>query len=864
MKKYFLVVLLLVVGFGTSTSAAPTNPLLNWNTWRGYRSFVVHPALEIKADDIARARANIAAHDWAKKYRDDLVSSLDPDIARLTPEWIEQMIPETTPLDGAFTPCPACRELGKPLNPHGNWIWNPNAMDKLRCGTCGTVFPNDKYSENAVLNTRWGKPQTLSFYGGEPFTIFNRVVRPSFTGNIRARKAEWMGALVRRLGEAYALTGDAKYAAAVRPILLRFSTVYPNWLVHSGYGDIADIDPKISSQTVNALPEDELVYPPNKPDRKLETGYWSAGRSGGVGMDGVWVRRVVEGYDLTCTAADAAGAPVYSDAERKDIEEHLLLESTALLVGDRGPVNNKSIGNRTAVALVGICCAVPGLVRFGLDGFNQTMKTWFLPDGATPESTSYAFMTLDGMMALPQAMRGYSDPPNYSDMYKVRYDKLDLFQDPAFAKVWQALYATQQGDLSFPPLADAYGPLPNLPRIVKLGPRFAEIMAANYPDNADFQALLREVNQTSGVDASVAIYSRDPAAPAPKATSLKLPDIAFPDLRQGYMRTGADGRESLLVLNASQWGGHHHLDSLNIYYWKNGQELLSDLGYLWDHPRQQMTVHTFAHNTVLVDEQDQRTKERGGDVEFFTAGEHVKAMRAKSTAYAQASIYQRTSAIVDHGAAGSYAVDFFRVQGGKTQDYVFHGPVKDYQTSGITLAAATAPVYDLTNVQTGAAPTGAGFTWKINPQLEFNAWLPPVAGEQYFIGQGWGQRDYRNTDLGATLPYILRRTQGDGAKIFTAVFEGHVPNKALVKSVRNVEVPGADGGAALIVETTDGTDVIVCTPGGAATKVSALNTTLEASAPLAVVSLQNKKPMWSFTSDKSAVNWNGAALAAKP
>jgi hypothetical protein len=861
-KKVLFAVLILFLSVGQSANAAPTNPLLNWNTWRGYRKTVVHPALGIKADDITRARANIAAHDWAKKYRDDLVASVDADVARLSPEWIVQMLPEATPVDRVYTPCPACRDLGKPFNPHGNWQWHPNWMDKIRCGTCNTVFPNEKYPETVVINTKWGKPQTLTFYGGEPFNVFGHAVRPSFTGCIRSRKAEWMAFFTHRLGEAYALTGDAKYASACRQILLRYSEVYPNWLVHSGYGDFADIDPKVAALTLNALPEDELVYPPNVPNRKLETGYWSAGRALGVGMEGEIVRRVVEAYDLTCSAS-ANGTPVYTDDERKQIEEKLLLESTALLVGDRS-ITNKAVFNRTAAALVGICCSVPGLVRFGLDGFDKTMKTWLLPDGATPESTTYELMALDGLMALPQAMRGYSDPPNYSDMYNVRYDMLDLYQNPLFAKMWQALYDMQQGDLTFPPLADAYPPLKDLNRTSKLGARYAEIMAANYPDNANFQAMLREINQTAGIEPSVAIYARDPAAPEPKVQTLTLPDIAFPELRQGYMRTGADGRESLLVLNASHWGVHHHLDSLNLYYWKNGQELLSDLGYLWDHPRKQMTERTLAHNLIIIDEKDQQTKERGGDVEFFTVGEHVKAMRAKSTAYAQASVYQRTTAIVDHGAAGSYAVDFFRVQGGKTQDYVFHGPVKEYSATGITLAAATNPIYDLTNVQTGTAPAGANFTWKLSPQMEFNAWLPPVAGEEYFVGQGWGQRDYRNNDLGATLPYIVRRTQGDSAKIFAAIFEGHAPNKALVKTVRNLDVPGTDGVAALIVETTDATDLIVCTPGGVAAKVSALGSTLETSAALTVLSLQNKKPMWSFTSDQSATSWNGTALATKP
>ena len=82
MKKLFSIVLLLAAGFGTTVCAAPQNPLLNWNPWRGYRGTVVHPSLGIKSDDIVRARANIAAHDWAKKYRDELVMELEPEPRR--------------------------------------------------------------------------------------------------------------------------------------------------------------------------------------------------------------------------------------------------------------------------------------------------------------------------------------------------------------------------------------------------------------------------------------------------------------------------------------------------------------------------------------------------------------------------------------------------------------------------------------------------------------------------------------------------------------------------------------------------------------------------------------------------------------
>ena len=66
------------------------------------------------------------------------------------------------------------------------------------------------------------------------------------------------------------------------------------------------------------------------------------------------------------------------------------------------------------------------------------------------------------------------------------------------------------------------------------------------------------------------------------------------------------------MLNASDSGGHHHLDSLNLYYWKDGRELLSDLGYLWDHPDKYQTYRTFAHNLVLLDGKDQQRRARGG------------------------------------------------------------------------------------------------------------------------------------------------------------------------------------------------------------------------------------------------------------
>ena len=40
--------------------------------------------------------------------------------------------------------------------------------------------------------------------------------------------------------------------------------------------------------------------------------------------------------------------------------------------------------------------------------------------------------------------------------------------------------------------------------------------------------------------------------------------------------------------------------------------------------------------------------------------------------------YERTSAIIDHGDGRNYVVDLFTVAGGRTQDFIFHGPHQEF------------------------------------------------------------------------------------------------------------------------------------------------------------------------------------------
>lgn len=981
-------------------------PLLDWSAWQKHRETVVHPASVVKPDDLARARENIARYAWARNYRDGVERSAEANLAKLTDDYLRHMIPADTPGDTLFTPCPACRDQGKVAHPHGEYHWND--PDTLTCKICGTVYPNDKYPEDLIFKTKYGGGQTIRFYGGKPFTVFGFATRPSFTGNIRAAQVGLMMRICRQVAEAYALTGKPQYAQAARRLLLRFAEVYPNWLVHVGYGEYADMNPHLAALNINALPEDEITANPNGPDRKLHSGYWQGGRATGTGMEAWFVRSAVEAYEFTCEAQEN-GQAIFSEAERLKIEKDLLLESTVLLVADKD-VNNKSVGNATAVALVGMSTGHPGMVRFGLDVFMNTVDGWFLKDGGTSESYSYATMTLSGIEALGQAFRGYTDPPGYKDAEGKRIEKLDLYHDTAYKRVWEAMFAGLQGDLRYPPLADGY-------KTSGLGSTFIEYMAANYPENPQYLALLKEVagKDLSGGDRHAAIYYRRPGLEQVATPPLMLPDIVFPVLQFGYLRSGETGRDSCLVLSASDWGGHHHDDSLNLYYWQQGQELLSDLGYLWDHPQSNMTRRTFAHNTVMVDGQEQITQGRGGKFTLFAPNGQIKVMEAESQAYQQATLYRRTVAQVEHGPGRQYLLDIFRVQGGQTHDYVFHGPNNSpevqmpeatgpaaeqkrvrfcirigLQTAGTELqvddvsiigpdgeiarnpsateldaggklvgwgvyqgdgtkefgqatpgrtdqAAARlktvqagqqmmnvaliigdadgytgprayegvlgakyrvsfwlrgqAPVVgasalywpdnpsdagnrtytaikgleslqatdqwvkwdgeftigrgdELQNIRRSEAAAPWQVTWAVDEQRRFTARWLNEPGFTSQIGDGWGQRDYRNSDVGATLPYIMRRhPNGAAPTVYVTTFEGHAPGQNLVRSVKQLPVPPEQQAntVAVVVETAQGRDYLISCLEAKALELITPDGTLKVDGRFAAVSVRNGK-----------------------
>lgn len=784
--------------------------------WETHRAAVVHPAATFKAGDIANAKLNMQRFAWARTYVAGLERRarvlLDKDRA-----YFEHMIPATTPVSPLFTMCPACEAY--PM--HGRYRWSADDPDKLVCANCKTLYPNDEYPETLVHVTTWGGGQRLTAYGGKSWQFWGTGHHhtASFLGNIRARKVAHMARIARTAALVYALTDKHEYAGKVREILLRFAEVYPNYLVHTGYNEFADMDPRIAAARITSLPADELTFEPNKPNRKLYPGYWMAGRATGVGMEGGFLTQVAEAYDLTCTATLPNGTNVYTDAERRRIEKDLILEATYLLLHDPG-YNNKTASNRRGVGVAGIVAGDPLRVRFGIEGFRHMVDSWHLFDGYTSESIAYGYMTLNGIFPMGEALHGYSDPPGYT-FEGQRFDSLDIYADPRYEAVFRAFYNSLLPDLGYPVLADS-----GVGR--KIGVNWAEVMFDRYLD-ARYLAVLQQCyeGQVAEKGSEYALFHRPVDADVTASVGLALESVFFPAGKVGYLRAGENGLGPTLVLSATDWGGHHHLDGLNLVYHAEGQECLSDLGYLWDSPHKHQTSRTFAHNLVVVDESDQASRARKGNLHLFDDGGSVKVVEASSNAYAQCSEYRRTCFLIDRGVEGVYVVDCFRVAGGKTHDCVLHGPNMNVNVPGGT-AVADVDLYDLTDVQLiGAAPPArerapdgptpmapARLSWTLANGAVFDVRFPHTDGELAYLGTGWGQRSHTEKP-GAVLPYVVRRRRAEGGpNVFVTVFEQHPAERSFVTGVRIVPAPGNDRAVVVAVRTRRGTEYVISNPDG--------------------------------------------------
>lgn len=171
--------------------------------------------------------------------------------------------------------------------------------------------------------------------------------------------------------------------------------------------------------------------------------------------------------------------------------------------------------------------------------------------------------------------------------------------------------------------------------------------------------------------------------------SQQLAGFGFTALRAGD--TESNGRAIWTYYGRNGYGpesgygtSHCHRDTLNIGVYAHGLDLSPDLGYPeetgnWP-KRWNWTANTISHNTVLVNEHKQE-KQWVSKPKHFDHTDRVQLFDIDaSNVYEETEQYRRTTAQIAVDENDSYAVDFFRVDGGQDHHFSFHGAQTPPQT----------------------------------------------------------------------------------------------------------------------------------------------------------------------------------------
>ncbi len=797
-----------------------------------YRSAltVAHPCLRIRDKNLEIARANITKYDWARKFYDHMVALADH-YADRSAAWIETMVPELTPLHVYGTFCPVCEG-------DNTWsmIWDHRDPEKLTCCHCGVVMTDQKFPEEGRLELpRSG--QTLTYYlrpqekddpkfstGRNAIVWAGRKVHTSFLGAIRQKKTHHMPGVAHTLAILHRMTGQDRYARTAAAILKRFAQVYPNYLFHDYWNTFMDCDPlyacermardqDVGKYEVNACP-DQDARSGMKSGKLIQT-FWGCGRmsSGGVQAEAHHMINLAEALDLLWDAKDGDGSPFLTKPERETIVRDLIAEGLLTFTHWEG-INNKVAGCRVGEVALGRFLGAPGYVHRGVEGFEPYLRGFFNFDGSTNEGSGYYLYAISNVHLLPEVARGYTDPASYKK--KDRFKNLDLY-DPngIYRTILRTRTLMTLPDGRLPHTADAHEGHPGWPGpawlhnigAVRLGKEFIPFVNFNSGDGFAF------------FNRPAVMRGADP----PPVRDTFFPGWLLAVFHTGYERmfqqdlTGA----STFLMNFYEPNGHDHPDALNIAMFAGGVEVLSDLGYIGDHPLNASIRSTLKHNLVVLDEGEQlpRGKRPPGNVRLIATSPSVKVVEADCRAYEGAEVYRRCCFMVHRGSGPAYLVDLFRVKGGRTHDYAIHGegkitaPPASPDGQPIPLSRRKGVMgRDIEKLRAGrpgdqpwaVAWTDEGMTMQVR-------FISPA--EEVIVGEGPGQRDH--AEIGARHDYLFARNpeRGPGNTFVTVI--DHFRETPDVTGVQAITLPdGAEGPAALRVFRRTGEDTLLQAPDG--------------------------------------------------
>lgn len=522
----------------------------------------------------------------------------------------EQALIQLVPVQSGlrFVGCPNCSGGSQ----EGQLTWTPERPNEVHCRYCAHRYPSEKYPMTHAVTVRNPRGEVVRF----PYWADDQGYRYFFQARRDDEVRNYLAARTHDLALLFLATKVKAHARRAAVLLDRFAQVFPGWCYHY---DMPFRQKEIYDGDV----------PPEKFRSDFRTARWQ------------WWAYMDIPSPLVRAYGWIRDSDVFQELSRERdtdvaarIEHDLLRNAGEQVIANPDKLTNMSPGTWRSLIELGRVIGEPRYVHESVRRFRRLVDTEFFYDGAWSEgSPDYASQTIGGLENVLTALRGYSDPPGYTDPQDgSRFDHLDL--------------------------------------------------AAGFPAVRQARATLRKMHLPDGRPVPVHDTWSTSRRRAPASTEPYL----LPALGHACLGGGAGDHQTQFHLTWSGGYGHTHADNLSLLLYAHGREMLSDLGYTHTAYRA-WTLATAAHNTVVIDGRSQsfggKSAPSDGSLRHFDVRDpRIQVVSADGTrGYpGLAKVYRRTLIVVDAGTGQRYAVDVFEVEGGHTHDYFLHGDADDTST----------------------------------------------------------------------------------------------------------------------------------------------------------------------------------------
>lgn len=720
---------------------------------------------------IERAKQNIEQHSWAASFYDSL-KQVAHEAIRLDSLEICSWISDYTPT--RVVDCPHCHTSWKEYI----WQWEVSSPDAITCRVCSTRITDQNYPDNDTV--RVIDPQGFSHpvpvhldATGKEYRLRSRIAYEKLFHRVR----HWLNALAC----VYAIERDDKAADAAIRLLTRVGQVYPGYALHDWY------------------------HYGTKP--------WKlAGKiSGWNYQDAIFIVAAGKAYDAV---RDYHG---WTDGKRQVVLEgvfHTALDMLTAIEPAKQIINDTPF----RYAGVAVCARIlddPAAMRWVLNpetGVVNFIRRYWFPDGTWCErSPSYHKMALRNFHQLVEVLENYSDPARYQDEDRVEHFYLQNI--PRLRPIYEQLFRITYPDGTLPPINDSH--VYDRPRAL-----FADAAYAWYDSEFALLSLAAALKDSSlNTGDMFALFYRPPQASQTlrkilQADSYNRPSENIEDMGLVILRSKAKTPETMVTAQyGGIYGGHDHFDKADITLFAHGQEMLSDLGYVYSSFPDIFTwmQRSLAHNTVTIDAINHRYS--AGECQLFHTepGFHVADIRCPWIYHMVTDIYHRQLMLVEN-SNDACLVDIFRVRGGKQHDWSVHAQSKHLWIKNLNFSAIKRiPGCDYAytflkdnSVASITRPFFAEWQWPESPVAGLRMhMLSPVAAE-IFRSQAPAQR--QRGKEGKTLPWLVVRTQNSGSTTFLAIWEPFKENPVLsTVKLLTLDAGHSDWPAVVQLSWTDGT-----------------------------------------------------------